>query len=456
MSTSHLSALWSPIGDFRVQLAWRVFGFAMCQTVNGDKLWPQLGGALLIVLGPRSVTLLVASISGFLLLRSLLTYPVSAIASPAEEHLVFLVLPILASLISRMTRGDRSSANSAQIALLRLSGALLMLFVGFHKLNSDFFHDSISCAHALAAKLDRAWSLPLADLGVLPEPSVIVSMELGAALLLLVAPRIAILFTGALLTPIALFGPTSLVTTVMAFAMAGLSPGDGRVIVAGMKRYWYGFVLLWAALGAVVYYLYEAHTYLRILMFLWVMSTLLAFAGLSLAHDRKGASRQELLPRPGRARWLLVGFMLGALLNGFSPYLGIKTRMSFAMFSNLRVDEDRWNHYLVPKRVNLRAHDPFVRLDSVEWTAGRNPPARTPAKLRLVPALVSPQSLRRRVEFLASRRQDANLVVTYAGESHAFDHVATNREFRNWLEGLPDGKLFQRSLQRSGPQPCIH
>jgi hypothetical protein len=40
-------------------------------------------------------------------------------------------------------------------------------------------------------------------------------------------------------------------------------------------------------------------------------------------------------------------------LNGTSPYLGLKTENSFAMFSNLRTEGGKSNHYLVPANVQL-------------------------------------------------------------------------------------------------------
>ena len=449
--------LCSPTGGFRAQLAWRVLGFAMCQVVHGDKIWPQVAGLLLIVFGPRPLTLLGASTAGFLLLHSLLVYPVSARTSLAEEHLVFFGLPLVAFLLALVVGRDRLESNAAQVALLRLSAALLMGFAGFHKLNYDFFDASVSCAHALGARLDAAWSLPLAELGVLPAPAAVVAMELGAAVLLVARPRVGILVTGAVLVPIALFGPTSLVSTVMALAMAGLAPGDGRVISAGLRRpsVWVGITCLWVALTAVVYGLYEDPTYIRILIFCWVISGLLVCVGLSLAHDGRRVAWS--LPRMSVARGVLAAFVVVAIVNGVSPYLGLKSRMSFAMFSNLRADDDRWNHSLVPAWVSLREHDPFVRVDRIQWIASpEGAAAALPSRLRLERALISGQSLRARLEALGRSGRDAHLQVRFEGRSYTFRHAASNRQLAAWLRTLPEGKLFQRRLEPAAPQPCVH
>ena len=56
-----------------------------------------------------------------------------------------------------------------------------------------------------------------------------------------------------------------------------------------------------------------------------------------------------------RFRWRLAESALLALvlLNGFSPYLGIKTRTSFNMYSNMRLEADYSNHLVVPKSLDL-------------------------------------------------------------------------------------------------------
>ncbi len=41
------------------------------------------------------------------------------------------------------------------------------------------------------------------------------------------------------------------------------------------------------------------------------------------------------------------------LVNAASPYLGLKTRYSFTMFSNLQTEPGRWNHLVVPEAVRI-------------------------------------------------------------------------------------------------------
>ena len=50
-------------------------------------------------------------------------------------------------------------------------------------------------------------------------------------------------------------------------------------------------------------------------------------------------------------------------LNGLSPYLGLGTEHSFAMFSNLRTEAGDWNHRLVPRAARVFGfQDELVRV----------------------------------------------------------------------------------------------
>jgi hypothetical protein len=58
--------------------------------------------------------------------------------------------------------------------------------------------------------------------------------------------------------------------------------------------------------------------------------------------------------RPGAFRvahpiWILAPALV--ILNGLTPYLGLKSQSAFTMYSNLQTEEGRWNHTLVPEDV---------------------------------------------------------------------------------------------------------
>lgn len=61
---------------------------------------------------------------------------------------------------------------------------------------------------------------------------------------------------------------------------------------------------------------------------------------------------------------LLVLILLAFSLNGLSPYLGLKTEFSFAMFSNLR--DQPWRHLLFPSSWKLFNLSSYVEIERLE------------------------------------------------------------------------------------------
>lgn len=68
------------------------------------------------------------------------------------------------------------------------------------------------------------------------------------------------------------------------------------------------------------------------------------WAARSLLARNEMRSRELLLPS---LRWLLI-FPAITAFNGATPYLGLKTEYSFAMYSNLRTEEGETNHLVMP------------------------------------------------------------------------------------------------------------
>jgi hypothetical protein len=61
---------------------------------------------------------------------------------------------------------------------------------------------------------------------------------------------------------------------------------------------------------------------------------------------------REVIRIAPRRPWHAVTFGL-ILLNGFSPYLGLKTEAAFSMYSNLRTEGPHCNHLLLPAWLKL-------------------------------------------------------------------------------------------------------
>jgi hypothetical protein len=147
--------------------------------------------------------------------------------------------------------------------------------------------------------------------------------------------------------------------------------------------------------------------------------------------------------RVGRNAGLV--FPILVLLNGASPYLGLKTETSFAMFSNLATEGGRSNHLFLP--ASLQAF-PFQR-DLVRIVASTDKQLAAMARQGLrVPFL--------QLRILVDRRPDASLVYERGGQAY---HVASTK--RDASLGRPTPlivrKLFAfRPIRDTPRQPCGH
>ena len=79
----------------------------------------------------------------------------------------------------------------------------------------------------------------------------------------------------------------------------------------------------------------------------WLLGVLTLLAGLFLAREARAGWRERA---PGRlaSNAVLLVFPLLLLLNGMSPYLGLRTVPAFSMFSNLRTEGGITNHLFMP------------------------------------------------------------------------------------------------------------
>ncbi len=80
-------------------------------------------------------------------------------------------------------------------------------------------------------------------------------------------------------------------------------------------------------------------------------------------RGRRGRASAAVAPIFAIRRPVLWIPVLLVVLNGVAPYLGVKTETSFAMFSNLRIEEGRTNHLLIERTAQLTDHaEDMVRI----------------------------------------------------------------------------------------------
>ena len=281
---------------------------------------------------------------------------------------------------------------------VRWAAACFYFFTFFHKLNTDFLNPGASCAvrfleHTLApfGAIQLA-ALPGVGAGVI---AVVLVSELGLAVGLAIPQwreRACWLGAGfhlvlALDAPHVFYNFSAVMYAILwaclpeekAAAVARRVAGrTGRGWVVGS----YALVVAlawWVETGAV-----------RVLAFglsaVWLafVITLLSRAGLlgrrnvlqGPRRGRRAAVRRKRRAGPGRgAGAAAVGLLIVpglVVLNGLSPYLGLKTRTAWQMYSNLNLSSTSSNHYLIPYSLDLGGY----LADSVHLVATSHPTLR--------------------------------------------------------------------------------
>lgn len=424
-------------------------------------------GLSLLALGPSFASLLAMSAVSSVLLHEIasgrLHYQLG------EEYLPLAVLPgvgILLALWATARPGRGAAAerwreiDSAHLALFRLTALTMMSFAAFHKLNADFFDPAVSCATVHAERFLRMASVEPTVAWFVPPLAVL--SEAAVPLALLVAPRLTLPFIVVLMLYIGHRGATPFTQLVMMLACTFLREEDLRRMLDALRERWIALALLLGVATLGCAFLFDGEQWARYYLYVlataalgfgaacltlprlwaWVRS---ARSGEFAREVRRDFQRTRLLPAERGARALLVVFVLACLWNGATPYLGVKFRLSFAMFSNLRVDDARWNSFLVPRWVRLGEYDPYLHVEEVGASGGPR-----------IDGLYSRPNLER---VLAQRRRAnrrLDLRVRFRDQTRDFPDAASNPELLRWLGGLPADGLFHAYLPASGPQPCIH
>lgn len=161
-------------------------------------------------------------------------------------------------------------------------------------------------------------------------------------------------------------------------------------------------------------------------------------------------------PRPprmsaGRAARLLV---VGWVLHGLTPYVGVQYQHTAAMLSNLRIDAGCHNSLVMPEA--LRGADPYLRIDEASIGAGARPEreATVQATLWNIAAL---HTMRR--NWCIPELRPIRFVGTWRGRPFEIADLCAP----GWLDALPGAERwppgfqrFQKNLLRRCPTACVH
>lgn len=370
---------------------------------------------------------------------------------PAAEWALYVGLPLLSWVAQNLERRAQPRAPERASALqMSWRAALIsaMSFAALHKLNGDFFTLELSCIR-LSELLTRWWGISAALYDWI-APWMIVVAEGGLALLLWARPRLGLMVAALIFAHFGSIGATAFATLMFGMSMSFLSPSDLRRLkrIACAHRRSLSCLTAFVALGSYLSY-QGPYSWPQYGLFHAGVSVTVALLALLLL--RRGLGQRAPKGSAG-VRWAYVCGLLWTL-NGLSPYLGLKFQYSFAMLSNLRVDDSRWNSYLFPRSTRLTQYDDFVFIVKVEYrdrVSGR--------LLRggaLTPSLVSVTFLKRLLSDAASLGEELRVVAQYRGQR--FDGLKLRPEaILPWLEGLGHNPLIQDRQPFTGAQGCRH
>jgi hypothetical protein len=482
--------LWEPLGEWRTQLLFRLY--ALCRfnfclikyasldlgRLNWTADWHFHGMAAcalaLLAAGPR-LALIALDFAWTLVCFGVLLWGGSDLMSfPAAEWTIFLLVsffgsgvPVVAMIRAlRSTESDevaaaryRAEVDWGMTAVFRLLAACVLGFAALHKLNSDFFDLSVSCI-SLERRLSEWWGLPAAAYAWI-GPVHVVALEALAPVLLFTVPWLGIPLTVLMVSMFASIGAPAFAGLVMTMTLAFLPHAAHDGLMRRARRCWpfmaaSGLVVLASGLA------YRASFPWPPIAVGQLLAVFVLWCGLFFAHEVWSRHRAELAmtedpqaprPSPGMRGFITAAAVI-ALLNGLTPYLGLKFQYSFAMLSNLRVDDARWNSLVFPRAVRLTPHDGYLHVSRARYKKLPDGPVFDEADL-LDPGLYSPSAVR----YVLARSIESGVQISldfdYLGQSYRFVDGDPNALYA-FAATLPETPLIQKKLDGAQPQSCFH
>ncbi len=351
------------------------------QILRGDQglllaglTWGVIGAAALLVMNPRKTRLLLL-VSGLMLAQYVLRMPVS---SNNQTIALYMNVAVMIAVLGEVwrARGGTLERDMPYEQLRVVARALLatMYFYGiFHKINTGFLDPEFSCATALYQPLAAPFGLQDNIVGKYLAIASTFVIE-GIAIVCLYWRRF--FWVGLLVSlPFHYVIPISGFSWYMdfsslVFALYMLSvPRDAAsgLYSTGvwlLQRVPYlragtsallALVVVWGIAGAAVFaaaqFLYPG----RALGLLWHSAWLMVwalFGGLTMIFIVRAALLEHPYQQPAERKlqsWWVYALPAVLFASAFSPYIGLKTESSIAMFSNLHTEGGESNHLLFPK-----------------------------------------------------------------------------------------------------------
>jgi hypothetical protein len=315
----------------------------------------------------------------------------------ATNHSIFALIAastmlcgfIYAAIPNRLGTICYSKWLRAVVPAIRMELLLLYFWVVFHKLNRDFFDPEWSAAvehlNNLSLTLNKLGLPGIFQSAFMQYASIWGTVIVEATIpLLLLRSRTRVIgicvgfcfhfvlgfedyydFTAMMYAGLFLFLPMPTIDTVRS-AMNDIRKGLPILRIPGAVAFLLSvvFILLAANVDAENGAVSQSFRVFKVLWLLWSLwlAAIIAYAlwvSRSFTFGVRSDSDFRWLARP---IWFKA-FPLIVFLNGLQPYLGLKTRSVFAMFSNLRTEGPKSNHLIMPDSAKIFSiQDDLVRI----------------------------------------------------------------------------------------------
>jgi hypothetical protein len=277
---------------------------------------------------------------------------------------------------------DRAALYRALAPPLRLMLIAFYTFVFLAKLNHAFLDPDLSCAVVMYERLALRTSLPLGDWTRLPAIWFTVIVEGLLPLLLTIrGTRVSGVlvafvfhlfmglagyydFSSAAAAFLVLFLPDD-----MSWRLARLTERHSWLrrctwTCQRLARNRFALPVVLVSGYALLLQVPRFESFFTFTLRIWFVLAIAGLvAGLLAIRETPAAERIASSPQLAVIRPLHLAGLLLVLLNGLSPYIGLKTEHSFTMFSNLMTEGESGNHLFMPRAMRVfPLQDDIVRI----------------------------------------------------------------------------------------------